>query len=666
MKINKAFTLVELTVVITILIILWLISFISLQNYTKEARDSKRISDIKSLLTKLNLEETKWTPYEDLLTDTETHEVTINWKKYLATQWIINFELLKENKANFIDPEYSTDYEFATVLGTTEYNWKEEKFSFIQGRTINERDWKIEVVLWNYYEYQPWIDSPNLFTWSLNISIPNYNCDPIPPSIANIDTIIWIPTEINQQWQNTNANKACYYKCNNTHTWNNDKTICEKLDYYREYTAYGQCDASSPNLWAWSACSKDCWNDWVQTRTCDEKTWNKTRTAVCINSNLNQQVNDSFCDSQNWLTKEQLTTNCTTELCNTPWYEKTQECNRFSCSEDWICWTSNNTNATTAPTWTEACTKWTIANLAWTWPWTWICSWEHWWDPSPQCATNAFCATQPNYPNADFTPWTPTKANQAWVKGWTWWCSYVCKENYSWENCENRVEIEVPPVEGWTLERKHTTHTITTTSDYVDVKYSASTHSGLDYYYSLGTIFSELNYIKLKFTAAYWWNGYYSSWYHNDGFAIVPCVRNRTEAWSWYNVYESSYYYSRSIPRTILGVPFLRYATMSSSFSESLYKTYEIEFNFKTLEWSTKVDWVNATAVDIANGIYWLMNAGRTYVQWQNWTNIFLNKFTKISQANYANDNVCLNFSMSDYAMTRYIRIKDFEILELY
>ena len=54
---KKAFTLVELIVVITILAILWTIAFISLQWYTRDARDAKRVSEIwniaKSLEAKL-------------------------------------------------------------------------------------------------------------------------------------------------------------------------------------------------------------------------------------------------------------------------------------------------------------------------------------------------------------------------------------------------------------------------------------------------------------------------------------------------------------------------------------------------------------------------------------------------------------------------------------
>ncbi|MDP2090837.1 MAG: prepilin-type N-terminal cleavage/methylation domain-containing protein, partial [Candidatus Gracilibacteria bacterium] len=52
---QKAFTLVELIVVITILAILGTIAFISLQGYSQNSRDSVRISDVSRMKTTLEL-----------------------------------------------------------------------------------------------------------------------------------------------------------------------------------------------------------------------------------------------------------------------------------------------------------------------------------------------------------------------------------------------------------------------------------------------------------------------------------------------------------------------------------------------------------------------------------------------------------------------------------
>ena len=52
---RKAFTLVELIVVITILAILGTIAFISLQGYSADARNSKRSSDLGELVKTVSI-----------------------------------------------------------------------------------------------------------------------------------------------------------------------------------------------------------------------------------------------------------------------------------------------------------------------------------------------------------------------------------------------------------------------------------------------------------------------------------------------------------------------------------------------------------------------------------------------------------------------------------
>ncbi|NCO32122.1 type II secretion system protein [bacterium] len=74
---KKAFTLVELIVVITILAILGTIAFISLQGYSGEARDSKRLSNVNDLIKKVNIETSKGTALSSLLTSASTEPKTI-------------------------------------------------------------------------------------------------------------------------------------------------------------------------------------------------------------------------------------------------------------------------------------------------------------------------------------------------------------------------------------------------------------------------------------------------------------------------------------------------------------------------------------------------------------------------------------------------------------
>lgn len=52
---NKAFTLVELIIVITILIILAIVAFLTLWEYTAQTRDSVRIADMQNIEKALSL-----------------------------------------------------------------------------------------------------------------------------------------------------------------------------------------------------------------------------------------------------------------------------------------------------------------------------------------------------------------------------------------------------------------------------------------------------------------------------------------------------------------------------------------------------------------------------------------------------------------------------------
>lgn len=157
---KKAFTLVELIVVITILAILWTISFISLQWYSAEARDSKRISDTSSLLTKVNIEQTKWEiPLEKLIVSTHTYSGQILWKANspYESMWKVDFELLKENPENFKDPSTKADYPMAYAIWGT-WTWA---YKFIQILTRSEKE-NQAVIKWNYYTTSTW-DIPSLF-----------------------------------------------------------------------------------------------------------------------------------------------------------------------------------------------------------------------------------------------------------------------------------------------------------------------------------------------------------------------------------------------------------------------------------------------------------------------------------------------------------------------
>jgi prepilin-type N-terminal cleavage/methylation domain-containing protein len=73
---KKAFTLVELIVVITILAILGTIAFISLQGYSADARNSKRTSDIGNIQSAISLKAVEGVPLLSFVTDVPASNVT--------------------------------------------------------------------------------------------------------------------------------------------------------------------------------------------------------------------------------------------------------------------------------------------------------------------------------------------------------------------------------------------------------------------------------------------------------------------------------------------------------------------------------------------------------------------------------------------------------------
>jgi len=160
MKLNKpkAFTLVELIVVITILAILGTIAFINLQWYSISARDGKRLSDVNNIFKKISIEKIKWVSPSELIKDEVDIETWLtiwwitptDWK-----QWTVDFQKIKENEDSFKDPIW-WDYIYSYAVWWM-WTWT---YRFTQIATINEER-NEAVVVWDYYKIEP-TDSPSI------------------------------------------------------------------------------------------------------------------------------------------------------------------------------------------------------------------------------------------------------------------------------------------------------------------------------------------------------------------------------------------------------------------------------------------------------------------------------------------------------------------------
>ena len=111
---KKAFTLVELIVVITILTILWTIAFLSFQWYTKSARDSVRISDLKNIEKALWIYKIKTWEYPEPSWDEEVeYDLKEVWTQWTVGQSVIT-NLDKLNKVPR-DPLTWSEYTYSRL-----------------------------------------------------------------------------------------------------------------------------------------------------------------------------------------------------------------------------------------------------------------------------------------------------------------------------------------------------------------------------------------------------------------------------------------------------------------------------------------------------------------------------------------------------------------------
>ena len=297
---KKAFTLVELIVVITILAILWTIAFISLSWYSKEARDSKRITDTSGLLSKINIEEVRWNTLDKLITNTRTATGQILWKtgSTFQTFWKANFKTLKEDEKNFEDP--FKKWQHYPVAYTVWGNWK-DAYKFVQIANVSEKENR-NIIKWNYYTLSEQ-DNPSLFysgsfytekpdsdlVYDLNWVVPKEpepeNPEPEPtfwcaekPKYTNAIFTEWIVTWYDVIWQNTDENAACYYECEWKCMENADISDCNSSwDLLFSKEKYWNCDTNDIIVCSWKS-------TWYQLAACNVWASQASDWKVCNNA----------------------------------------------------------------------------------------------------------------------------------------------------------------------------------------------------------------------------------------------------------------------------------------------------------------------------------------------------------------------------------------------
>ena len=155
---NLAFTLVELIVVIVILAILTTVAFIYIWSYVKYSRDSKRITDIRSVANVIDIKLAKWMNPWNFLSPPPVNK-TFSWD-IIMKEWIVDDNMiikLNDLSKTPIDPVTNDYYKYSTTSKWTFYqifsnlerwNWIN---STIVPKTYAVWEWaKIFKIVWNY------------------------------------------------------------------------------------------------------------------------------------------------------------------------------------------------------------------------------------------------------------------------------------------------------------------------------------------------------------------------------------------------------------------------------------------------------------------------------------------------------------------------------------
>ena len=120
----SGFTLIELIVVITILAILATLGFISLQGYTSQSRDAKRVSDVRTIGTAVNLASTRGTSLISTVTPVSGNPYLLPSPSIAGKastpgidyqSGITNFTITGLNGSSFKDPSTGGDYPLAVT-----------------------------------------------------------------------------------------------------------------------------------------------------------------------------------------------------------------------------------------------------------------------------------------------------------------------------------------------------------------------------------------------------------------------------------------------------------------------------------------------------------------------------------------------------------------------
>ena len=353
-KTKKAFTLVELIVVITILAILWTIGFISLQNYTTYARDSVRISDLNTI--RAALEYTSIATWQYSYPD-DPDNITFSWTT-VWKQWTFWTESRRETqKISKIptDPLTGNEYTYSVTESKQEF----ELWAILEsGDSLSSDFWT-----WNNNvlenTYAAWEGSLAYVIW-------NYNWKLIKTQADGRDYVLAVPSIINSEiWDAElldilTRKKLVYNGYSNIPSsyWIENTTPIEQLDFVDEdnfivfeWTIWDLWDSETDRLelisnlqtaYSWSVIANNSWIAdiiWIELDTTNPTNENKLLAEVIVENVVNVKIDEESSTVNTWNV-------ASTDWWNEEWWGELNSIPFITTWKTDNTWTSNNTSIT--------------------------------------------------------------------------------------------------------------------------------------------------------------------------------------------------------------------------------------------------------------------------------------------------------------------------------
>jgi len=277
---KSAFTLVELIVVITILAILATIAFISIQWFSRNARNSTRISDLKNIEKVLSLYQLKEGIFP---TPTNPVDITYSWST-VWTQWLFWEDTRKQ---------FWTQWQISNIP-TDPLTWSEYTYSVLNTKNEYQVAWVFE---WDYLSHNNnlLLQKTYAATWEYGTTYIrwNYNWKVAKVSTWSTDYILALPSIISWDISLTNIVEILntkklaynwYHSLPSSYSWT---TL-----FTDEIIAWNLVNTWSFIVYSWSI-NTLIWNMWEQVRVLDNTKQTYTLTETLLQDKFLKQIDDT-------------------------------------------------------------------------------------------------------------------------------------------------------------------------------------------------------------------------------------------------------------------------------------------------------------------------------------------------------------------------------------